>query len=276
MVNKTTDIGCDKEIELAIRAIPSEDIKNYIRREWQSRKKMWAMFARQHSPLLLQVSTKNAVEAFHRIIKFGLSSSTKKSKFGFLGLVAHLDTICTKIEEDARRTEENFRTTHFKEAGQCPELKTFPVPIQKLMEKMMNLSNEPEFIDPNEVECDSTFYRQYLLPCRHIFLAHLHYGVLTPEKWQTYAFMFEESGFEIYESVTNEYVHNGIYDEIGAPERRALSCKEILENLRSIYYELKENLMEQLGPDETARMMHSWLESLRRSSLEYLDTDFLA
>ncbi|KAK9388201.1 hypothetical protein V1515DRAFT_598031 [Lipomyces mesembrius] len=62
------------------------------------------------------------------------------------------------------------------------------------------------------------------------FLADVHYGILTPDHWETYSFMFEESGFEVYESVTNEYICNGIYDEIGAPERRALTCKEILES----------------------------------------------
>ncbi|KAK9369388.1 hypothetical protein V1509DRAFT_645974 [Lipomyces kononenkoae] len=239
---------------------------------------MRAMFARQHSPLLLQVSTTNAVEAFHRRIKFRLFR-TKMSKFGFLGLVAHLDNICTKIDEDPRRKEENFRTSHFKEAELYPELRNFPVPIQKLLigeiEEMMKLANEPEFIDPNEIESDCVFYRQYLLPCRHIFLTHLHYGILTPDKWQMYELMFEESGFEIYESFANEYVHDDIYDEIRAPERRALTCKEILKSLRSKYYEMEEVLLEQVGPDETARVMDSWLESLRRSRLEYLNTDFV-
>ncbi|KAK9427538.1 hypothetical protein V1505DRAFT_379825, partial [Lipomyces doorenjongii] len=55
MVHKTTEIGCDHEIELAIRAAPSDEIKNYIIREWRTTKSMWAMFSRQHSPLLLQV-----------------------------------------------------------------------------------------------------------------------------------------------------------------------------------------------------------------------------
>ncbi|KAK9237478.1 hypothetical protein V1525DRAFT_403724 [Lipomyces kononenkoae] len=57
--------------------------------------------------------------------------------------------------------------------------------------------------------------------------------------------MFEESGFEIYESVTNEYARDGIHDEIGTPERRALTCKEILERLRRKYYEMEEMLLEQ-------------------------------
>ncbi|KAK9430936.1 hypothetical protein V1505DRAFT_278078, partial [Lipomyces doorenjongii] len=220
---------------------------NYIIREWRTTKSMWAMFSRQHSPLLLQVSTTKPVEAFHRRIKFNVSSRTKKSKFGFLGLVSHLHMIGTKIDEDARRNEENFRSSHLKEVENFPELRNFPVPIQKLLigelEEVMNLSAEPDFIDPNNVECDCTFYRQYLLPCRHIFLADVHYGILTPDHWETYSFMFDESGFEVYESVTNEYIHNGIYDEIGAPERRALTCKEILESLRTRYYELEEDLL---------------------------------
>ncbi|KAK9364564.1 hypothetical protein V1509DRAFT_572730 [Lipomyces kononenkoae] len=138
---------------------------------------------------------------------------------------------------------------------------------------MTNLSEQPRFVDPNNVECACSFYRKYLLPCRHIFLSDLLYDVLTPEHWQMYSFMFEESGFEVYEAVTKEYVQDGIYDEIGAPERRALGCKEILENLRSRYYELEEDLLERVGPEETSRQMESWLDSLRQSSQPYLTVE---
>ncbi|KAK9233788.1 hypothetical protein V1525DRAFT_422843 [Lipomyces kononenkoae] len=119
--------------ELAIRAAPSEEIKNYTIREWRNTKSMGAMFARQHSPVLLQVSTTNPVEAFHRRIKFSVSSRTKKTKFGFLGLVSHLHMIGTKIDEDARRSEENFRSRHLKAVENFLELRSFPVPIQKLL-----------------------------------------------------------------------------------------------------------------------------------------------
>ncbi|KAK9427539.1 hypothetical protein V1505DRAFT_350836 [Lipomyces doorenjongii] len=84
-----------------------------------------------------------------------------------------------------------------------------------------------------------------------------------------------DSGFEVYESVTNEYIHNGIYDEIGAPERRALTCKEILESLRTRCYELEEDLLEQVGPEERTRIMEAWLASLRKSSHPYLTDENL-
>ncbi|ODQ68958.1 hypothetical protein LIPSTDRAFT_76605 [Lipomyces starkeyi NRRL Y-11557] len=38
-VSKPTEVGCDNEIELALRAAPIDHDRQYIREEWKDRKK---------------------------------------------------------------------------------------------------------------------------------------------------------------------------------------------------------------------------------------------
>ena len=45
-----------------------------------------------------------------------------------------------------------------------------------------------------------------LLPCRHIFHLDGETKVLTPERWQTYISLFDECGFEVYETMGRVYV----------------------------------------------------------------------
>jgi hypothetical protein len=69
MFYRKTEGGCLEDINLAINAAPNDETRQYIINEWLNDRYAWAMFARQHSPLLLQVSTTNPVEAWHKQIK---------------------------------------------------------------------------------------------------------------------------------------------------------------------------------------------------------------
>ncbi|KAK9434571.1 hypothetical protein V1505DRAFT_360505 [Lipomyces doorenjongii] len=52
------------------------------------------------------------------------------------------------------------------------------------------------------------------------FLADISYDILTGEQWYDFAFMFEDSGYEVYDGRGREYLEEGIREEIGAPTRR--------------------------------------------------------
>ncbi|KAK9349806.1 hypothetical protein V1523DRAFT_356425 [Lipomyces doorenjongii] len=136
---------------------------------------------------------------------------------------------------------------------------------------------EPDYIDPNNVTCDCLFFRKYFLPCRHIFLSDMSYDILTREQWQDFAFMFEDSGYEIYEGRGREYLGDGIRQEIGAPDRRTLTFKELLERLRTRYYELDEDVSATYSGDSERRenIMNLWISSLQRSCAAYLTDDNL-
>lgn len=55
-------------VNLAILAAPTSK-KAYLKREWLNNKHLWANYARQHSCLLLQNMTTNAVESWHSSLK---------------------------------------------------------------------------------------------------------------------------------------------------------------------------------------------------------------
>lgn len=59
---RKTQMGCDDSIQQALKAAPTDKIRQYIEKEWMETKHQWAAYARQHSCLLLQCMTTNAVE----------------------------------------------------------------------------------------------------------------------------------------------------------------------------------------------------------------------
>ncbi|KAK9320511.1 hypothetical protein V1517DRAFT_207231 [Lipomyces orientalis] len=89
--------------------------------------------------------------------------------------------------------------------------------------------------------------------------------------------MFEDSGYEIYEGRGREYLGDGIHKEIGAPDRRTLTFKDLLERLRTRYHELDEDVTATYGGDSEQRenIMNLWISSLQRSGVAYLTDDNL-
>ena len=65
---RKTELGCDDSLKKALAAAPEEK-RQYIDREWVQTKSKWANYARQHSCILLQCMTTNAVESWHASIK---------------------------------------------------------------------------------------------------------------------------------------------------------------------------------------------------------------
>ncbi|KAG0335678.1 hypothetical protein BG000_007329 [Podila horticola] len=57
-MHKRTRLGCEDVIKKAIKSCKVPDVVQYIHRQW-------ALWARQHSPLLLQVTTTNPLESYH-------------------------------------------------------------------------------------------------------------------------------------------------------------------------------------------------------------------
>src|SRR5436305_6915208 len=82
-MHKRTKIGCEKFIKDAIESCSVPAIKNYIERNYKNNTKQWALWARQHSPLLLQVTSTNPLESYHSELKRSTSSS-----HGLIGMSA--------------------------------------------------------------------------------------------------------------------------------------------------------------------------------------------
>ena len=126
--------------------------------------------------------------------------------------------------------------------------------------KLIEDGDDPRAID-DDGTCDCIFYRQYQLPCKRLWQHELLYRTITVEKWDIYAFMFEDCGMEVYESADKVYITRDIYAEVGAPARQKLEVREVLEQLRSAYYALEEGV-EALDPDVADNVVNYWINGL--------------
>jgi hypothetical protein len=148
-------------------------------------------------------------------------------------------------------------------------LTRFPYPMQKLIvEEYRKVDNEdaakpiklrPLSDDPS-YRC--LFYRQWQLPCRHIILQEKVFrGVLTNFYWDNWCQKWEESGFELYEGITTDYVNGPVDQEISAPRRILVDAGAIFEELKSHLYMFHDNTKH--WPEEAREeTWASWLNDL--------------
>src|SRR5438270_12084671 len=73
-MHKRIKIGCEQLVQGAINKCPIPAIQNYIKRNYTKNTQQWALWARQHSPMLLQVSSTNPLESYHSKLKRSMSS----------------------------------------------------------------------------------------------------------------------------------------------------------------------------------------------------------
>ena len=81
VMHKRTRIGYEQLIQDAINNCSVLTIQNYIKRNYMKNTERWALWARQHSPLLLQVTSTNPLESYHSEIK-----TLTSSKYGLIGM----------------------------------------------------------------------------------------------------------------------------------------------------------------------------------------------
>jgi len=127
-----------------------------------------------------------------------------------LGAVYGIANIDRKKRSEAKSASFNFRIkkvfTYGVDDDILKEIHKFPFPFQHLIIKeacavMDRLEKGKGVPDLTSLDCHCLFHHRYLLPCKHIFHEHM-YGnkLLTTDIWQMFHKIFEESGFEIYES----------------------------------------------------------------------------
>jgi hypothetical protein len=76
LCNRRTKLGALESTNQAIALASSPESANYIRNNWLPEIDKWGNYARDHSALLLQVTTTNPIEAWHRSLK-ALAKLTK-------------------------------------------------------------------------------------------------------------------------------------------------------------------------------------------------------
>ncbi|PKK62111.1 hypothetical protein RhiirC2_717942 [Rhizophagus irregularis] len=199
-----TKVGCESIIQQAIDEYPVPTIKQYIKRNFMKNTHQWALWAQQHSLLLLQVTTTNPLELYHSELKKSTSP-----KYGLIGACHKIVALDEKKRSDSEYVSFEFRTKNISAIGVghviLHEIHKFPFPVQQmLVNEFHAVQGRIEKGKPTpgliSLNCNCLFFRQFLLPCRHIFHKHVYGDIklLTVDIWEKFQKMFEEAGFKIY------------------------------------------------------------------------------
>jgi hypothetical protein len=242
----------------------SPESANYIKNYWLADIEKWANYARDHSALLLQVTTTNPIEAFHRSLK-SLGKLTKlviRPKYSIAGIISLISQCASQYDVRAQKAAYNWSTKKLSATLEFPWLSLFPYQIQLLLlDEIKAAEANAESGDSDSLDltgvCFCRFARRYLLPCRHIILAYHWLGLIGEPAWQNYADQFDESGFEIYWTRTLIDVSE---PENAGPSRNLqakLNTSEALDQVRTRFFELSE-VASQLNEEEKDRLFAVW------------------
>ena len=179
------------------------------------------------------------------------------------GMILNILDAANDVDNRAEVAKSHFWNRKLAVCKQYPAIGQLPVPIQKLLAREVDAvtariaEGKVSEFDENLL-CYCQFYRQYLLPCRHIFHFDSDVKVLTPTRWANYVAMFEEGGMEVYETSGLVWV------ELDTSERGdnkvnsfALRLRERMERLQQKIYAVQEE-MEQISLEEPVQ--NAWLE----------------
>jgi hypothetical protein len=185
--------------------------------------------------------------------------------FYILGAAHNIVNIDCKKRSEAESASFDFRikkiSTYGVDDDILEEIQKFPFPFQQLIIKeacaVMNRLEKGKGVPGlTSLDCHCLFRHRYLLPCKHIFHEHM-YGnkLLTPDVWQTFCEIFEESGFEVYESRESfiEYVQT---EQQKSAEDRRIAVGELTERMCDRYWRVEE-----MGDTERMKSFISILEA---------------
>ena len=99
------------------------NLVRYIWYEWSNTLPLWAAYARQHSPLLLQITTTNPVESWHRSLKKPSQAKKKiQGKFSLEGTVRMVHETTMQWDSRARQRLTASRTKKLPQANRFSAL----------------------------------------------------------------------------------------------------------------------------------------------------------
>ncbi|KAF8414676.1 hypothetical protein EV426DRAFT_671625 [Tirmania nivea] len=182
-----------------------------------------------------------------------------------------VDNAVKDVDNRASVAKTNFRnrkltvcTKQYLEIGQLP------VPIQKLLAVELDavvdrIAKGKEVSDFNEnLRCQCKFYRQYLLPCRHIFHLGTEVKVLTTARWKKSLMMFEEYGMEVYETMGTVWVEEDSDHNDVEMTSQIIQVQARCEQVQQQLYVIQESI-EHLNLDNTVRSqrMEEWMNHVQ-------------
>jgi len=248
-IHKQTKIGYEDVVQQAVNKCSVPAIQRYIVRNYKKNTHQWALWARQHSPLLMQVTSTNPIESYHTELK-----RTTSSHHSLIGACHNIVAVDAKKWSDAKYVAFEFCTKRISAFGVdhkiLNEVHKFPYSIQKMVvdeifaiaKRLEKGKGPPGLIS---LDCRCLFFRHYLLPCRHIFHDHIYStNKLTIDSWRKFQRIFEDNGFEIYEC--RELVEIEVPEKSEAEkaaENRRMIVNELMEQVRDTYCRLRKTEM---------------------------------
>lgn len=88
-------------------------------------------------------------------------------------------------------------------------------------------------------------------------------GVITSHDWTRWASIFGDSGCEIYENTTKTYAIKEVHSIIGGPARHMLETCEVLDDIKTRFFELDE-LTAGFTPEQKDRYVMLWVQNLKK------------
>ncbi|CAG8812128.1 14545_t:CDS:2, partial [Cetraspora pellucida] len=193
-----------------------------------------------HLPLLLQVTTTNALESYHSELK-----RTTSPQYCLVGTCNKIIALDLKKQLDSDYVAFKFRVKKISAVGVdndiLKEIHKFSFPVQKLIVNEVFAVNDriekgkglPGLMS---LECHCLFFRKYMLPCKHIFHEQIYSfrKLLMINTWKKFQQMFDENGLEIYEHRELVSLESFEKDEVNkAAENRKLTVNELMERTRN-------------------------------------------
>ena len=262
--------GQVEDVEIFPTRTPAQFGKDrtYIQREIQANYQLVAFGARCHSMLLLQVTTTNALESFHAALKYG--TKDRMAQFTLKGAAVWAMRIAQRYEDRAGVAARNARRKQHPRVVEHPWLSKLPYPAQVLVADEIKYAEEEQGDDFDRVshdspaQCTCRFFVKYSLPCRHIWGHHLAFGQLRPEDFDSFAALFEDCGFEVYEGKIKDHLECIDNDRYARQtEAKRLEVRDIFYGLQQRYYDLEKEL-DKGDPEEKQQVLASWLQLLNR------------
>ena len=250
----------DQAVQVAGTIDPSDNTAKHVQIYWHQTASKWAMYARQHSPLLLHVTTTNSCEAWHRKLKSGAGlSKGQVASHGIYGMILNIMDAAKDVDSREEIARSQFGNRKLAVTKQYLEIGQLPEPVQKLLAVELDAVSDriakgkdiPSGFDET-LRCQCKFYRQYLLPSRHIFHLDTELKVLTTTRWEEYLAMFGECGMEVYESMDTVWVEEDNCRYNAEKTSSMIRVRACVEQLQQQLYSIHE-LMDQLNLEDTVR-----------------------
>ncbi len=238
---------------------------------------MWANYAREHSALLLQVTSTNPIEAFHRALK-ALAKITKRTirpKYSLAGIIQLVAQCADQYDARAQRAEYDWSRSQLSAVSEHPWLGEFAYQIQLLLldeikeaERLAEAGADSDSRLTESGKCECHFGRSYWLPCRHVIYAFEFLGEIEEPNWKEFSEQFDESGFEVYTSRALVEVDNEAMP-VSRDLRAKLVTSEALDSIRTRFFEVAE-FSDSLDSDEKDRLLRRWEEELADFSSAFI------